>query len=44
LAQTVTRADPVRIRALGFIGLMTAGMHHQAHQLALAAIRNPHDH
>lgn len=28
--------DAQRIRALGFIGLMTVGMHHQAHHLALA--------
>lgn len=28
--------DAQRIRALGFIGLMTVGMHHQPHHLALA--------
>lgn len=38
---TVT-GDPARIRALGFIGLMTVGMHHQAHHLALASGKNPH--
>lgn len=32
---TATRDEP-RIRALGFIGLMTVGMHHQEHHLALA--------
>lgn len=32
------------IRGLGFIGLMTVGMHHQAHHLALASGQNPHDH
>jgi hypothetical protein len=43
-ALTVTGADPDRIRALGFIGIMTVGMHHQAHHLALATGRNPHAH
>jgi len=43
-ALTVTGADPVRIRALGFIGVMTAGMHHRAHHLALAIGRDPHAH
>jgi len=41
---TVTGTDITRIRGLGFIGLMTVGMHHQAHHLALASGRNPHDH
>ncbi|MCB1501739.1 MAG: hypothetical protein KDK07_18455 [Bauldia sp.] len=40
---TVT-GDPARIRALGFIGIMTVGMHHQAHHLALATGQNPHAH
>jgi hypothetical protein len=43
-AMVVTGADPDRIRALGFIGVMTVGMHHQAHHLALAAGQNPHAH
>jgi hypothetical protein len=43
-ALVVTGADPDRIRALGFIGLMTVGMHHQAHHLAVAAGQNPHAH
>ena len=43
-ALTVTGADPDRIRALGIIGIMTVGMHHQAHHLALATGRNPHAH
>lgn len=43
-ALSVTGADPVRIRALGFIGVMTVGMHHQAHHLALATGQNPHAH
>ncbi|MEE9319693.1 MAG: hypothetical protein V3U76_04535 [Granulosicoccus sp.] len=37
-------ADTDRIRALGFIGLMTVGMHHQAHHIAIASGSNPHDH
>lgn len=41
---TVTGPDTARIRALGFTGLMTVGMHHQAHHLALASGQNPHDH
>ncbi|SMH38610.1 acetolactate decarboxylase [Maritimibacter sp. HL-12] len=41
---SVTGPDAARIRGLGFIGLMTVGMHHQAHHLALASGRNPHDH
>jgi hypothetical protein len=41
---TVTGNDLVRIRALGFIGVMTVGMHHQAHHLALATGQNPHAH
>lgn len=43
-ALVVSGADPDRIRALGFIGVMTVGMHHQAHHLALAAGQNPHAH
>src|SRR6056297_1269033 len=43
-ALVVTGADPDRIRALGFICVMTVGMHHQAHHLALAAGQNPHAH
>ncbi|KPP85477.1 MAG: Alpha-acetolactate decarboxylase [Rhodobacteraceae bacterium HLUCCO07] len=36
-------AEP-RIRGLGFIGLMTVGMHHQAHHLAIATGQAPHVH
>ncbi|WP_448208435.1 hypothetical protein [Azospirillum sp. sgz302134] len=39
VALTVTAADPketAHIRALGFIGLMAQGSHHQAHHLAMA--------
>jgi hypothetical protein len=41
---TVTGHDIVRFRGLGFIGLATVGMHHQARHLALASGQNPHDH
>ncbi len=41
---TVTGTDAERIRALGFIGQMTVGMHHQEHHLALARGSNPHNH
>lgn len=34
----------VKLRGLGFFGLLTLGMHHQAHHLALASGRNPHAH
>lgn len=40
---TVTGGDPARIRALGFIGIMTVGMHHQTHHLALATGGQPHE-
>ncbi|HKJ61050.1 MAG TPA: hypothetical protein VKA94_03515 [Hyphomicrobiales bacterium] len=40
---TVTGPDAARIRGLGFIGLMTVGMHHQTHHLALASGENPHE-
>lgn len=43
-ALVVTGTDPDRIRALGFIGVLTVGMHHQAHHLALASGHNPHAH
>lgn len=36
-------AEP-RIRGLGFIGLMTVGMHHPAHHLAIATGQAPHAH
>jgi hypothetical protein len=39
---TVTGPDAAQIRALGFIGVMTVGMHHQAHHLALARGQMPH--
>ncbi|MEZ5840179.1 MAG: hypothetical protein R3D02_07040 [Hyphomicrobiales bacterium] len=44
-AMTVTGASPedaVKIRALGFFGVITRGMHHQAHHLMIASGGNPH--
>lgn len=41
-AMTDTGADSARIGGLGFIGVMTVGMHHQAHHLALASGQSPH--
>ena len=44
-ALTVTSprgADAVKISALGLIGIMTRGMHHQQHHLMLARGMNPH--
>jgi hypothetical protein len=34
--------DLDKIRGLGFIGVMTVGMHHQQHHLAIARGRSPH--
>lgn len=34
--------DEAKIKALGFFGIMAAGMHHQAHHLAIARGGNPH--
>ncbi|WP_053252957.1 hypothetical protein [Ensifer adhaerens] len=42
---TVTPAqasDLDKIRGLGFIGVMTVGMHHQEHHLAIATGQSPH--
>lgn len=39
---SVPPADRVKLRALGFIGVMTRGMHHQAHHLAIARGAGPH--
>lgn len=39
---TVTGADAAMIRALGFIGVLSLGMHHQAHHIALARGIDPH--
>lgn len=34
--------DEARIKGLGFFGIMAAGMHHQAHHLAIARGGDPH--
>lgn len=42
---TVTVVDPedvAKVRALGFIGIMTRGMHHQRHHLMIATGHAPH--
>jgi hypothetical protein len=39
---TVTGPDPAMIRGLGLVGVMTLGMHHQAHHLAIARGLHPH--
>jgi hypothetical protein len=31
-----------KLRALGFIGVLTLGMHHQMHHLMIAKGENPH--
>jgi hypothetical protein len=41
-AMTVT-GDSAQIRALGFVGVLTVGMHHQAHHWAIATGAAPHD-
>jgi len=43
-ALIVTGTDPARIRAFGFIGVMTVDMVHQAHHLALATRQNLYVH
>jgi hypothetical protein len=42
---SVTTSQPQllpKLRALGFIGLMTSGMHHQMHHWKIASGENPH--
>ena len=36
-------ASMVKLRALGFVGIMTFGMHHQQHHWTLATGTNPHE-
>jgi hypothetical protein len=43
LSVSGTAADLPKIAGLGFIGVMTLGMHHQAHHLAVASGQNPHN-
>ena len=42
LVVTGAPADAAKIQGLGFIGVLTLGMHHQAHHLMLARGMNPH--
>lgn len=41
---TVTGPNAALIRGLGFIGVLSLGMHHQAHHIALARGLDPHQH
>jgi hypothetical protein len=43
-ALIVKGADAQKIRALGFIGILTVGAHHQAHHLAIAKGEAMHGH
>ena len=36
------RSDLVKVKALGFIGVLALGSHHQAHHLMIATGQNPH--
>ncbi len=38
----VPEADMAKLRALGFFGILTSGMHHQAHHWMIATGTNPH--
>ena len=42
LSVRVPKADQAKLQGLGFIGVMTRGMHHQTHHLAIARGANPH--
>jgi len=42
LTVIVPTANVAKIRALGFIGMMTLGMHHQQHHLMIARGEHPH--
>ena len=42
LTVTTPSADAEKLRALGFIGVMTRGMHHQDHHLMIARGHHPH--
>ena len=43
LTVVVPPGDLAKLRGLGFVGVMTRGMHHQQHHLALARGEKPHD-
>jgi hypothetical protein len=38
----VPASDMAKLKALGFIGVMTRGMHHQKHHLMIARGEHPH--
>lgn len=38
----VPAADELKLRGLGFFGVLTVGMHHQEHHLMIARGENPH--
>jgi len=42
LTVTVPAQEVEKLRGLGFFGVMTRGMHHQAHHLMIARSENPH--
>ena len=42
LTVTASASDAMKLKALGFIGVMAQGMHHQAHHLAIARGGAPH--
>lgn len=42
MAITVPAADLAKLKGLGFIGVMTRGMHHQDHHLMIARGAHPH--
>lgn len=42
LEVSVPEGDMARLHALGFFGILTSGMHHQAHHWMMATGMNPH--
>jgi len=42
LEVTVPEADMARLKAIGFFGILTSGMHHQSHHWMMATGSNPH--
>ena len=42
LEVTVPEADMARLKAIGFFGILTSGMHHQTHHWMMATGGNPH--
>ena len=43
LTVTVPVKDQIKLRGLGFLGVMTHGMHHQQHHLMIARGDHPHE-